>query len=262
MGIRYTSDATGRLVVSRGGVGGAAELVEHEEMLYQVVRGFLNGGQRRNGAVGPYLQYQPLPVGLRADHHRLHRVFHLADRVVDGVHRQHAHRQAAQVVVLLGALVALARLHVELDGQVHVGVVQGRQVQFRVDNLVVAGGGDVPGADPALAHNVQPHFAGAFGQGVDANALDAQEQVHHLLLDAGNYGVFVGHPVYLDPSDRGALNRAEEQATQGVAHRGGEAPLQRLQGDAGVGIGAFQHPDGRAGDFRFGFPQRRENLRI
>ena len=187
---------------------------------------------------------------LVADPGRVAVMGYFLHRVKDGVHRQHAHRKP---LIFLGPLVALLTgFHGELDGKFNAGVIQSCQVQLRVDNLKVGGSGNIPGADRPRPLGFQAHLTNAAAarpgqRRADADALDVQEQVHHLLLHPRNRAVFVHHIEDFHLGDGAALDGTEQNAPQGIADSIGIALRQGAEGYLSVGLVAFQHVDAGPG---------------
>ena len=225
----------------------AGQVGEQEKVIDESRRRFAQGFQGADGAVGPHIQHQLFVVGALPHPGRFPAVVDFHHRIENGVHRQHAH---AQALVFLGPLVALlAGFHGELDGKLGFGIVQRCQVQLRIDNLEIAGRGNIPGADGARPLGIQAHFPDAAATArpgqrrPDADALDVQEQVHHLLLHPRNGAVFVHHIPDFHLGDRAALDGTEQDAAQGVADGMGKTRHQRLQRHLGVSVAGFHDDD-------------------
>ena len=109
-------------------------------------------------------------------------------------------------------------------------------MEFRVHNLKIAGGRDVPGADSAFALDIEAHLSGAVRLGPYPDALDVEEEFHHLFFDARHGCVFVDHSVYLDTSDGAAVGGTEQYPPKRVANSQTEPAGQRLNSHLPVGV--------------------------
>jgi hypothetical protein len=65
----------------------------------------------------------------------------------------------------------------------------------------------------------------------DADLLDVEDDVGHILAHPGDGGELVQHAVDVGRGDGGALQRGQQDAAQRIAERHAEAALQRLRHD-------------------------------
>ena len=161
----------------------------------------------------------------------LHPVGHLTHRGEDRVDRDGADREVLLVVV--GAAVA----HSLLDGQRHLQLGsdgQSADVEVLVDYLHAAGriqlpGGERPSAGTGEGQHLRQGIVHAHHQ-----ALDVEDDVHHVLLHAGDGGELVVYAFDPDRRDGGAGYAGQQRAPQGVAEGVAETRLQRLDDEAGT----------------------------
>ncbi len=69
------------------------------------------------------------------------------------------------------------------------------------------------------------------------NLLEIEDDVGRVLDDSGDRRELVEHPVDLDRGDRGALDRREQHAADGIADRRAEPALERLRVEAAEPFG-------------------------
>jgi hypothetical protein len=84
---------------------------------------------------------------------------------------------------------------------------------------------------------LQLHALGRVAVHPQAQRLQVQDDVGHVLAHAGDRRELVQHALDLDRGDRGALERGEEHPAQRVAERDAEPALQRLHDDHGLAVG-------------------------
>ena len=72
---------------------------------------------------------------------------------------------------------------------------------------------------------------------LDHQALDVEDDVGHVLDDAGDRADFVLHALDLDAGDGAAFEAGEQDAAQAVADGHAEAALERLGVELAVGVG-------------------------
>ena len=186
---------------------------------------------RRHRAVGLHRQQQLVVVGHLADAGRLDAVRHPAHRGVDRIDRDQPDRRILRPVRGRGD-VALAEVDGELHAQLH-AVIQRADHQFRVHDVDVVAGLDLAGAHLARAGGGQRHPLRPFAVHPQRELLDVQHDVGDVLAHAGDAAEFVQHAVDLHRGHRGALQRRQQDAADGVAEGHAEAALQRLGDDRG-----------------------------
>ena len=104
--------------------------------------------------------------------------------------------------------------------------------QIGVHHLDVAGRSDHARGDFGRAGRRKLEALGPFALHAQRDLLDVEHDVRDILANAGERREFVQDVLDLDRGDSGTLQRREQHATQRVAQRQAEAPLQRL-GDEG-----------------------------
>jgi hypothetical protein len=107
-----------------------------------------------------------------------------------------------------------------------------RDLELRVEDLELRGSLDVPGGDDAraLLRDVHLNLGRVAVQRRD-EVLEVEHDVGHVLADARERRELVRGALDLDRGDRGALQRGEQHATNGVAERVAEAAVQRFDGE-------------------------------
>src|SRR5690606_14140106 len=148
------------------------------------------------------------------------------------------------LLVLRGADVATT----PLDDQLHVEPalgVQGRELELRVVHRDARRRLNVPRGDVARTLLAQVHADRLVVLGADAQLLDVQDELDHVLLDAGDRGELVQYAVNLDAGDRRTRNRAEQGTPQRVAERVTEARLERLNSEPGSSFADWLLGEGR-----------------
>ena len=202
-----------------------------------------------DGAVSPHLQGQLVIVGGVPYAGVFHRIVDLAHRGIDGVHGDHPDNGLGGLV-LVGGNVAPAVGQGQLHGQAGLRS-QGGDVQVRIENLHIGVRLDVAGGDPALPGGLDVDGLGALAVQLGDNALHIQDNLGHVLLDAGDGGKLMLDPGYLDGGHCRARQRGQQNPPQGVAQGSAVTPLQRLHHILAVGgvAGIFHAFD--AGLFNF-----------
>src|SRR5262249_47406379 len=154
---------------------------------------------------GPDFHDQFVVVGALADAGVLDLVLDADDRREAAVHRDDADL-ALLAGVLVGGAVAAAVLHGHLDDEWHV-VGQRCDDVLGVDDLDGLVGDDVGPLDDAFLVPVDADRLGLFTLVLDHQALDVEDDVGHVLDDAGDGGDLVLDALDLDARDGTALQR-------------------------------------------------------
>ena len=186
-----------------------------------------------DGAVGPDLQSQLVVVGGVAYTGVLNGVIHLAHRGVDGVHRDQADDGLGGLVPV-GRDIAAAVGQSQLHAQGGVGTQSGN-VQLGVEDLHIGVTLDVAGSDLALAAGLNVNRLVLLAVELGDNALDVQDDLGHVLFDAGDGGKLMLDAGDLDGGHRGARQRGQQDPAQGVAQGGAVTALQGLHHILAVG---------------------------
>src|SRR5207248_7134221 len=104
-----------------------------------------------------------------------------------------------------------------------------RDLEVRVEDLEVRGRLDVGGRDDTLAALGEPDLhLGRFAVEDADELLQVEDDVRHVLADAGQGREFVRDALDLHRGDRGALQRGEQHPAQRVAERVPEAAIEGL----------------------------------
>src|SRR6185312_559433 len=204
-------------------------------------------------ALGLDIEDQLVEVGTLLDTSRVHLVGHLENRRIDGIDWDTADFSAGGLV-LHGRDVTAATLDDELDLELAL-VVQGRDVHVGVVHGDAGRRHDVTRGDLARALLAQVHGDRLVLLGGHHQALQVQDDVGDVFLDARHGGELVQHAVDADAGDGRARNRGQQRAPQRIAQGVAESRLQRLDDELGpvVGEGLF----GQCGSLRdqhFFFP--------
>ena len=180
----------------------------------------------RNGPVGPDFQRQLVEVAGGTHTGRLHSVVDLLDRGIDGIHGNGADDVLRGLIPVGGHIAPTMG-----EGDLHVQrgtAVQRRNVQIRIQDLHLTVGLNVAGGNCAGTHRLDIDGLAGITMELGQQALDVQNDLRHILLDAGDGGKLVLHTVDLDGRRRSAGQRGKQNAAQGVAEGGAIAALQRL----------------------------------
>src|ERR671920_643920 len=132
--------------------------------------------------------------------------------------------------------VATATLHDQLDLQPALAV-EGGDVQVGVVHLDTGRGRDVGGGDLTGSLLAQVHGHRLVRVGADDQALEVQDDLGDVLLDARHGGELVQGALDADAGDSSAGDRGEQRAPQGVAEGVTEAGLEGLDDEARAGLG-------------------------
>ena len=186
---------------------------------------------RLDRAVGQDFEDQPVEVGHLADARVLDDEVDLLDRREDRVDRDFAER-----VGLLRLRRAVAT--VAGDPEIHVehGVGRGQRGDrlIGVDDVDLGRPGDVAGGHDPLAGAVaahvemRAHLAIHLDDPLEADPLEVQDDLGHVLADVVDRRELVPDAVDADARDRDAFERPQQDAAQGVAQRRAVAGLERL----------------------------------
>src|ERR1700722_5473126 len=163
-------------------------------------------------ALGLDIEDQLVEVGALLDTGGVHLVGHLEHRRVDGIDWDTADFSTRRLV-LHGRDVTTATLDDELDLELAL-VVQRRDVHLRVVHGDAGRGHDVAGGDLARALLAQVHgHRLLLFRGYD-QALEVQDDVGDVFLDARHSGELVQHAVDADAGDGRARNRGQQRPPQ------------------------------------------------
>ncbi len=205
---------------------------------------------RADRAVGLDLDRQLVVVRDLADPGRLDPVVDLADRGEDRVDRDDPDRQRLGA---LGRQVADAALDGQVDLDRHVVGVEGHQDLLGVDDLDVGRLGDVGGRDGPRPALDQPELDRMGGEALEPELLDVQDDLGDVLLDPGDRGELLVDVTNLDRGDRGAFERRQQDAPEGVAEGDAVARRERPRLVLGVGAELLDRLDLRALEFDHGW---------
>ena len=186
-----------------------------------------------DGAVGPHLQGQLVIVSGVTHTGVLHGVVDLAHGGVDGVHGDQADDGLGGLVLVRGDI-APAVGQGQLHGQGGVRA-QGGDVEVGIEDLHVGVRLDVAGGDLALARGLDVDGLHAIAVQLGDDALDIQDDLRDVLLDAGDGGKLMLDTGDLDGGHRGARQRGQQNPAQGVAQSGAVASLKGLHHVLAVG---------------------------
>ena len=178
----------------------------------------------RDRSVGLDLDRELVVVGHLTDAHALDPVVDLADRREDRVDRDDADRQRLGPLRTEIADAALDR-QVHLDRDV-VGV-EGHEDEVRVDDLDVGRLGDVGRGHRAGAALDEAELDGVGREALEPQLLHVQDDLGDVFLDARDRRELLVDVADLDARDRGAVERRQHDATEGVAERDAIAGLER-----------------------------------
>ena len=201
-------------------------------MIAEQVGGQADRFLRRDRAVGPDFENELVVVGHLADARPFHVIVHAADRRMNGVDGNVAQRQIA-VRIAIGDLVAAAALETRLELE-RAFLRQRGQVRRRVEDLDVRVLLEVGRGDDARSLLLEVERLGPFTVQLEGDLFEVEDDVGHILDDAGERRELVQHALDADSRDRGALDGGEEHASQRIADRGAEAALEGLGGEAPV----------------------------
>src|SRR5918994_3713906 len=186
---------------------------------------------RRYGAVGLNRHDQLVVVENLALAGVLDAVRHLPDRTVERVDRDEADRSILGTIAL-GGNVALACRDRELHADFR-ALIKGAEHEIGVQDLHVANRVDIARGYDARAGLAKRHALRTFALHLDGDHLYVEDDVRHVLANARDGREFVQHAVDMYRRHRGALERRQEDATQGIAERRAKAALERLGHDRG-----------------------------
>src|SRR3954471_3931207 len=180
---------------------------------------------RIDRAVGRDVEDQLVVVGALPDARRLHVVGDAVDRREHRVDRDDADRVRLPAVALGRHITApAADRERDLEAALRREV---RDLEIGVQDLEVGGSLDVGGGDDTLAALRQPHLHLRRLAVEDADELlQVEDDVRHVLADAGERGELVRDPFDLHGGDGGALEGGEQHAAQRVAERVTEAAIE------------------------------------
>ena len=224
----------------------STDLGKAAELLYQDLGGTRQrclGGRR---PIGLDLEVQAVEVRHLTHPRIADDEVHAAHRGEDGVHRDDPDRQ---ILGVLGRSVADARLH----GEVHLDRsrirVEGQQEELRVDDLDVGRLGDVGGGHRTCAMLHQLERDRVARERAQAQLLDVEDDLGHVLLDIVDRAEFVEDTRHLHRCDGGPLQRIQKDAAQGIAERHPVAIGQRVDLEDGQVAARFDLLDagGRRG---------------
>src|SRR5579875_2488773 len=221
--------AGGAHVAELEALGGVAHVGDQPEQRPQGVAG---GGQRlpgADGAVGGDVEDQAVVVGGLLDPGRLDAEGDQPDGREDRVHRDDA--DGARPLVAVGGHVAPAPLDGDVGGQAALGV-DGGDGQVRVEDLDVAGLGDVAGGDRGRPPHVEAEGDRLVRGDPKDDVLQVEDDVGHVLLDTGEARELVERLVEAHLGDGRARDGRQQRAAQRDADGVTEARLERPDGEA------------------------------
>src|SRR5436305_3823033 len=211
---------------------GLLEVDEDAHVILDELGGQADGVLRRDCAVGPHLDHELFVVGHLAKTRGFDRIVDLANRRVDGVHRNVADGQVLVIVAVGGDVpAAILRAHFDLQlatftdgGDVH-GLIE--HCEIRIFFYLRVGyrprGLDV---DVTRFRHVRVEL--------DGHLLEVKNNVGGIFHYAGDRRKFVQDSFDFYCGNGGAFNGAEERTPQGVAYGRAPAALKRLRREAAV----------------------------
>src|SRR5688572_18209675 len=202
------------------------ELASQAEQIDQGLPGRGDGVARRDRRLGLDVDDQLVEVRALLHTGGLDLVGHLEHGAVDRVDRKPADLVVV-ALVLHRADVAATTLDDELHLDLALGV-QGGDLQVGVVHLDARGRLDVSCSHDAGTRLAEHHRDWLVVLAGDDEALEVEDDLGDVLLDALDRGELVQSRVHLDAGDRGTRDRGQQGTTQRVAERVAEAGLQRF----------------------------------
>src|SRR3954452_23678358 len=212
---------------------------EDRQLLDEDLGRLAQRARRVDRAVGLDLERELVVVGALADARALDRIGDATHGREDRVDRDDADRLVGRLVLLRWAVAAPApdrHVHLELG----LGL-QRRDVHVGVEDLHAGRQVDVLGRDVARARDDERRLdLGGVRVHAAHDALEVEDDVGHVLLDALDRRELVGDALDPDAGDGRTGERGEENAAQRVAERVAEAAIERLDRErAAVLVDAF-----------------------
>ena len=204
-------------------------------MILDELGGQTDGVLRRDGAVGPYFQHQPIVVGHLAQSRGFHGIIHLAHRRVHGVHRNVADGQVL-IEIAVGAHVSAAILDAHFELQLATFAHRGDVYAF-VQNRKISIFFDHGGSDHTRSFRIERDRLGLVVIEFERHLFEVQDNIRGVFHYAGNRAELMQHTFDLDRGNRGALNRTEQRTAQRIAHRCAPAALKGLRREFSVLVG-------------------------
>src|SRR4051794_19917490 len=202
------------------------ELARQAEQLHQRLTCRGDGITRGDRRLGLDVDDQLVEVGALLDSGGLDLVGHLEHGAVDRVDGQPADLVVRALVLHRGDVATTA-----LDDELHLDlalVVQGGDLQVGVVHLDTGGDLDVGSGHDAGAGLAQHHGHRLVVLAGDHEALEVEDDLGDVFLDALDGGELVQGTLHLDAGHGGPRDRGQQGATQRVAERVAEAGFQRF----------------------------------
>jgi hypothetical protein len=173
----------------------------------------------KDAAVGPHLEGELVEVDALPHAGVLHLEVHLLDRRVMGIERDHPDRTL--FLLLIGGDVPAAGgdLHLHVDLPL---LVEGGDVEIGVQDLDPGIGLQIAGLQFARARHLETGVELVVGVHLEADLLQVEDDLAHVLEHAGDRAEFMENPFDLDRGHRGPLQARKERSTERVPHRQAE----------------------------------------
>ncbi len=204
-------------------------------MVLEQLGGQTDGVSGQYGPIGPHLQGQLVVVGNLTQTGSFYHVIHAPHRRVNRVDGDEANAQIG-VEVLVGGDVAASALEAHLHVQLAAFGNRG-DIDVFVQDFDVAVGFNHSRSDHAGLVGAQIERLRTLARQLEGNLLEVQDDVGGILDHAGDGLELVQYALDANRGDRGALDRTEQGAAQGVADGGAKAALKGLGAELAEDVG-------------------------
>ena len=204
-------------------------------MVLQDGRGLGQRVVRREAAIRPDFENQPVVVGALAHAGGFHGVTHALHRREQRVNRDHA-----DGLVDFFVFVTRTKATADFDFHLHfefLPFVERADKLAGVDQFNVLIEQDVGGGHRPLFVCREHQCLLLAGVGLEFDFLQIQDDVRHILDDAVDGGELVHGAVDFDRGDGGSFQRGQQHAAKGVADGVSVTGFKRFRDELGVGIG-------------------------